>query len=57
MRICRWRRPPRSLAFSEEMSEADQVRVVVYVYDVFWDPVLFPQILQASGRILGFHVR
>jgi sugar phosphate isomerase/epimerase len=56
MRICRWRRPPRSPAFSEELSEADQVGVVVDVYHVFWDPVLFPQIARASGRILGFHV-
>jgi sugar phosphate isomerase/epimerase len=56
MRICRWRRPPRSPAFSEELSEAEQVGVVVDVYHVFWDPVLFPQIARASGRILGFHV-
>ena len=56
MSICRWRRSPRSPAFSEEMGEAHEVGVVVDVYHVFWDPVLFPQINRASGLILGFHV-
>ncbi len=55
MRICWWRRSPRSPAFSEEMGDADQVGVDVDVYHVFWDPVLFPQITWASGLILGFH--
>ncbi|WP_186579643.1 sugar phosphate isomerase/epimerase family protein [Aquibacillus kalidii] len=33
-----------------------EVGVVVDVFHVWWDPELYEQIKQASGRILGFHV-
>jgi sugar phosphate isomerase/epimerase len=48
-----------SLAQANALAEpysADQVGVVVDVFHVWWDPDLYRQIAQASGRIVGFHV-
>lgn len=35
---------------------ADQVGVVMDVYHIWWDPNVYSQIEEASGRIVGFHV-
>jgi sugar phosphate isomerase/epimerase len=36
--------------------DSSQVGVVIDVYHVWWDPEVYTQIVQAAGRILGFHV-
>jgi sugar phosphate isomerase/epimerase len=35
---------------------AEHVGVVIDTYHVWWDPMIYSHIRQASGRILGFHV-
>lgn len=36
--------------------EADSVGVVVDVFHVWWDPMVYDSIARSAGRILGFHV-
>jgi sugar phosphate isomerase/epimerase len=39
-----------------ERLDSPQVGVVIDVYHVWWDPVLYREIERARGHILGFHV-
>ncbi len=45
-----------SLSEANSLAAQLDVGIVIDTFHVWWDPDLYPQIAQAAGRIVGFHV-